>query len=104
MLIASPDPIWPTHVSESAWAVNDHKGSFEPHPKVWGRQLEDLNCFDDAVNPTALFFAYTKAAHEVGQTFIAGLVTVNESFHRHNRLAGNSKKSNNSGSNLQKRL
>src|SRR5271168_4774167 len=80
MLIACPRPIFTIHIFKGLWPV------YRYHRPLWvtlearGRQLVDLRLVNHPVNPASSLLADIHASHEIGEAFVSGLISVDESI------------------------
>ena len=87
VLVGSADAVLPIHFVEISWTVDRNESSPVASPKIGCGQLVHLRCLNHTVNTAALLLANAHPPHQSREAFIAGLVAVDESFHRHHRLA-----------------
>jgi hypothetical protein len=87
MLVTSPHAILAIHFNKGLGPVNRYDCASVTGPKIGRRQLEQLGLLHHAIDATALFLTDTHPAHEVGQPFIARLISVDEPLTRYPPLS-----------------
>ena len=84
MLITSPHPVTTIHQLEILGAINHRHRSLMFDEKIRSRQLKEFCCLDHSVDATTFFLTNTKTTHQISQSLVSRLVTIDKTVNGNN--------------------